>query len=140
MTFTMRDYHGHRQELLSSDHAGEWFDEQVESIMPTGTCGQVIWYGPTDGRDELRVDIDIDGDRAALTWLPDASHAVELEPGPTLTVLVSADGDLDVIPAHRARVSVATTRRAIMEYVATGKRPESTHWEEPHPAPRTPQR
>ena len=129
MTFVMRDYHGHCQPLADSDEAGEWFDEQTDSIMPNGRSGQVIWFGPFDGQPELRLDIDVETGRAALRWLAGGDHAIELDASETLTVMASADGDLVIIPARLARVSAQTARRAVIEYIATGVRPTGIVWE-----------
>jgi hypothetical protein len=128
MTFVMSDYHSHREDLAGPAEAGEWFDEQVASIMPHGGCGQVIRYGPADGPEMLRVDVDLDEQRAALRWVPDGSFAVEHDPVGPITVLESPDRGLVAVPAHLARVSVATARRAVVEYVATGQRPTGMEW------------
>lgn len=124
----MSDYHGHREELSGPADAGEWFDEQAWSIMGHGGSGQVILFGPQAGPVELRVDVDVEVGRAALRWIADETYAVELEPEGPITVLESADGGLVTVPAELARVSAATARRAVMEYVATGQRPTSVTW------------
>jgi hypothetical protein len=128
VTFVMIDYHGHSQELRDLDEAAEWFDEQAGSILATGGSGQAIWYGPTNAPAQLRVDIDIDVDRAALTWLPDGSSAQQLPAAEPILVLASADGQQDVIDAEHARVDVATARAAVLEYVTAGARPSSITW------------
>ncbi len=128
MTFVMTDYHGHSQELRDLAEAAEWFDEQTGSILATGGSGQVIWYGPTGAPAQLRVDIDIDVDRAALTWLPDGSSARQLPAAEPIVVLASADGDKEVIDAEHARVDVATARAAVLEYVTVGARPSNITW------------
>lgn len=85
VTLLLRDYHGHAFELADADadadteDAGRRFDEQVETIMPHGGCGQTLTIGTRDQPD-LRVDIDIDADRAAVRWLPDGSYAADREP------------------------------------------------------------
>jgi hypothetical protein len=66
MTFVMRDYHGHEEELRDPVEASEAFDDQASSIMPRGEPGQVLWFGPVDGPPAIRVDIDIDRGRAAM--------------------------------------------------------------------------
>ena len=124
----MRDYHGHGQELDGPAEAVRRFDEQADSIMSHGGSGQVIWFAPAGGPDALRIDVDVDVDRAALRWLADGSYAVELDPDMPLTVLESADGGLVTIPAELARVSVDTARRAVAEYVTTGQRPTCVEW------------
>lgn len=126
--FVMFDYHGHPVELSDPADAGEWFDEQAGSIMPHGGAGQVIWCGPADGPPELRIDVDIDVDRAALRWTADGAHGVEFGPVAPITVLESPDGGLVTVPAELVRVSAATARRAVVEYVATGRRPTCVDW------------
>ena len=76
--------------------------------------------------DVLRVDVD--AGRAALRWLPDGSYAVELDPDQPITVLQSPDLGPVTIPAHLARVSIATARRAIMHYVSTRQLPTGVRW------------
>ncbi|WP_239313173.1 Imm1 family immunity protein [Plantactinospora mayteni] len=124
----MWDFHGHRTDLSGPADAGERFDEQAESIMSYGGSGQVLWFGPADGSAELRVDVDIDVDRAALRWTTDGRYAVELEPGVPITVLESPDTGLVTVPGELARVTVATARRAVVEYVTAGRRPTSLTW------------
>jgi Immunity protein Imm1 len=133
MTVAMYDYHGHRIELSNEDGIQAAFAEQAETILPHGGSGQTIWLGPDNGDPILRVDIDIDVDRAALSWLPDGSHGVEQQPTEPITVLESADSGLITIPAELARVSAATTQRAVIEYVTTGQKPTCVRWE-PVPA------
>ncbi len=128
MTFVMCDYHGHVERLSDSNDAGALFDEQASSILPHGHCGQSIWFGPAEDPVVLRVDIDVDAGRAALRWLPDGAHAVELDPGDPISVLESADSGLVSIPASLVRVSAATARRVVIEYVATGTRPTGVRW------------
>jgi hypothetical protein len=130
MTAVLSDYHGHTYPLPDPEEAGKRFEWQADLIMPTGTPGQVIWIGTEDNRKILRVDIDTDEGRAALRWLPDGTHAVELEPGPAIETYATPDGGLDNIPGTLARVSPATARRAVAEFVATGKRPTCVSWDE----------
>ncbi|MEV7232222.1 Imm1 family immunity protein [Polymorphospora sp. NPDC051019] len=130
MTPQLRDYHGHPYELTDPEQAGRRFDEQIETIMPHGGCGQTITIGPPD-QPTLRIDIDIDADRAALRWLPDGSHATDLDPDTPITVYESPDTGLSDVPANLARLNTATTRQAVIEYVTTGTRPTSVTWEHP---------
>ncbi|SDM71624.1 Imm1 family immunity protein [Nonomuraea jiangxiensis] len=53
---------------------------------------------------------------------------IELEPGPPITVMWSEDARLVTLPGELARVSTATARRAVLEYVTTGKRPTCVEW------------
>jgi hypothetical protein len=128
MTVVMSDYHGHQQELTDPVDAVKRFDEQAGSIMPHGGSGQSIWFGTAEEPDVLRVDVDVDAGRAALRWLPDGSHAVELDPDRPITVLESPDLGLVTIPAGLARVSIATARTAIMQYVSTQQLPTGVQW------------
>lgn len=124
----MSDYHGHTQ-TLTTRNAAKLFEEQARAILPNGRSGQAIWIGTADDPEVLRVDIDIDAGRAALRWLPDGSHAAELEPGQTITVLENPDWGPVTIPAELARASAATTVTAIAEYAATGIRPTCLQWQ-----------
>ena len=128
MTVVMRDYHGHQEELRDPVDAGEWFDDQVSSIMPHGEPGQVLWFGPADGPPAIRVDIDIDRGRAAMRWIADGTYAIDLEPEVAITVMESTDGGLATVPASVARVRPETVRVAVIEYVTTGHRPTSVTW------------
>jgi hypothetical protein len=127
MTLLLRDYHGHPYELSSPEGAGRRFDEQIETIMPHGGCGQTITIGPAD-QPALRIDIDVDADRAAVRWLPDGSYAADLAPDTPITVYESPDTGLRDIPADLARLNTAATREAVIEYVATGRRPAGVAW------------
>jgi hypothetical protein len=133
LTLLLRDYHGHPYELTSVHDAGRRFDEQVETIMPHGGCGQTITVG-TDDQSVLRIDIDIDDDRAAVRWLPDGSYAADQEPDSPITVYESPDAGLVDVSADLARVTPAVARAVVVEYVATGQRPTNVHWsyEEQH--------
>lgn len=133
MTLLLRDYHGHAYELTGPEEAGRRFDEQIETIMPHGGCGQTLTIGTLD-QPVLRIDIDIDVDRAAVRWLPDGSYAAGLDPDTPITVYESPDTGLSEIPANLARVATAAARAAVVEYVATGQRPANVYWkhEEQH--------
>jgi hypothetical protein len=127
LTLLLHDYHGHPYELANDQDAGGRFDEQVETIMPHGGYGQTITIG-TDDQPALRIDIDIDADRAAVRWLPDGSYAADQEPDTPITVYESPDTGLVDISANLARVTPAVARATVMEYVATGQRPTNVHW------------
>jgi hypothetical protein len=128
MTFVMVDYHGHCEQLRDLAEAGEMFDDQAGSILPHGSPGQTIWFGPTDGAPVLRVDIDVDADLAALRWLPDGFHAVHWKPTAAITVLDSADGGLITIPADLACVDATTAKAAVLDYLTNGTRPSTVGW------------
>jgi hypothetical protein len=128
LTFVMVDYHGHRQALSGPDQAGELFAAQAEAILPHGGSGQTIWIGPADAPERLRIDVDIAVGRTAVRWIPDGVHAVDLGPGGPITVLASPDAGLTTVPPALARAGFAAARRAVAEYVATGRRPTCLTW------------
>jgi immunity protein Imm1 of predicted polymorphic toxin system len=115
-------------ELPDAAAVEEFFAERSTAIAPHGGRANAYWFAPVGADDELRLDIDFDAGRAALRWLPDQTHAVELNPTEPIVVLESSDHDLVTIPAALARVSVDTARRAVSEYVRTGQRPNCAHW------------
>jgi hypothetical protein len=128
-----------QQEPLSDPaEAGELFDEESERPNADARYGQSLYYGPVGAlglhkerrreEDDLRVDVDVEAGRAAVNWLADGSYAVELPPDGPLTVWYSADAAPIVVPAEKARVSIATARRLVREYVASGTRPSSIEW------------
>lgn len=86
------------------------------------------WFASGDGEAVLRADIDYDTGRAALRWLPDRMHAVELEPTVPIVVMASSDLPPVSVPAALARVSIDAAHRAIVEYVSTGQRPTNVQW------------
>lgn len=129
MTALLSDYYGHSYPLPDPEQAGVMFDDHATAIMPSGTPAQVIWIGNDADRRILRVDIDIDEGRAALRWLPDGTHAVELEPGPAIETYETQDGGRAYVPGTLARVSPSTARAAVAEFVATGQRPTCVFWE-----------
>ncbi|MFI0797039.1 Imm1 family immunity protein [Micromonospora rubida] len=135
MTLLLRDYHGHPYELTSPDEAGHRFDEQITTIMPHGECGQTLTVGTPD-QPVLRIDIDVDADRAAMRWLPDGSYAIDLDPDTSITVYESPDAGLHDIPADLARLNTTTARQAVIEYVTSGQRPTNVTWN--HEGPPTP--
>jgi hypothetical protein len=123
----LRDYHGHPYELTNAQEAGRRFDEQIETIMPHGGCGQTITIGTGD-QPALRIDIDVDADRAAVRWLPDGGHVADQEPDTPITVYESPDTGLVDIPADLARTTPAAARAAVVEYVITRQRPTNVNW------------
>ncbi|GLZ09664.1 hypothetical protein Acsp03_71300 [Actinomadura sp. NBRC 104412] len=148
----MIDHLAYVRELPGLEAAAEIFDEAVRSILPHGCSGQALWFcrsdegdpskvsldGYNNGGKGLRVEIDIDVDRAALTWLPDESIAVELPPGDPLRVMWFLDAPVITIPGTTVRTSAATARRAVIEYLATGHRPSTgITWIAPEPMPAT---
>ncbi|WP_018351942.1 Imm1 family immunity protein [Longispora albida] len=119
--------------LHGPDDAAQHFDIRSESLKPHGGTGMTIWLCPNldvDSADprsgaELRIDIDAQAGRAAVTWIPDGSHAVELSPAGPLEVL-ETEGPLVTIPAELAVVSVGTARQAAIAYITTGSKPALT--------------
>jgi hypothetical protein len=128
MTHFMIDHLAHRTRLVDPVEAGAVFDDAVQEILPHGGCGQTLWFGSGSAEPELRIDIDVEADRAAVTWLPDATVGVEREPGPPITVMTSLDEPLTAIPAQRARVGAVTARQLVIEYVTTGTKPNAVAW------------
>lgn len=130
MTAVMTDCFGDTVILPDAQEAAKLFEEQADLVMPTGTPGQVIWVGTEVDRKILRVDIDTAQGRAALRWLPDGTHAVELEPGSPIETYATSDGELAQVSGKLACVSPATAARAVAEFVATGCRPTCVSWEQ----------
>jgi hypothetical protein len=116
------------EELPDAAAVGDFFDERSTAIAPHGGRANAYWFAPAVADDVLRLDVDFDAGRAALRWLPDGTHAVELEAAESIVVLESSDYDVVTIPAVLARVSVDTARRAVTEYVRTGQRPTCVEW------------
>lgn len=114
--------------LPDTDAVEEFFARRAHRIAPNGRRANAYWIGPEGSDDMLRVDLDYDAGRAALRWLPDGSHAVELEPDEPIIVLESSDYPPVTIPATLARVSIDTAHQAVIAYVQTGKRPPSITW------------
>ncbi|MFY1700220.1 hypothetical protein ACN28G_00405 [Micromonospora sp. WMMA1923] len=127
MTLWLCDYHGHPYALSDPEEAGRRFDEQVRAVMPHGGRGQTLTVGPAV-QPVLRVDVDIDADRAAVRWLPDNSYATTPEPDTGITVYESADAGLVEIPTALVGLDTATARGLVMEYVATAQRPAGLSW------------
>lgn len=141
MTLVMTNIAAQQEPIAGPAEAGDLFDEEIERPNADARYGQSLYYGPVGAQglhkerlpeeDDLRVDIDVEANRAAVTWLADGSYAVELPPEGPLTVWHSTDAAPAAVPAEKARVSVATARRLVLEYAATGKRPSSIEWSSP---------
>lgn len=124
--------------LSDTDAVAAFVDKQALRIAPHGGRANAYWFAPASSdEDVLRLDLDYDTGRAALRWLPDGSHAVELRVAGPIVVLESSDYDVVTILAELARVSVETARRAVVEYIATGQRPTCVAWESGTPPVRT---
>jgi hypothetical protein len=119
----MTDINASEQTVTGAAEAGELFDYSIQRAAPYGGFGQSFWFGPAGGDDELRVDVDMEAGRASVSWLPDGRYAVELPAEAPLTVQWSVDAAPVEIPAELVRVSTATARRLVTDYVASGKRP-----------------
>lgn len=116
-------------DLPTVDEAVTFLDQRSMMISTHGGRAAAYWFAPTGVSDDmLRLDLDFDTGRAALRWLPDATHGVELEPAESIVVMESSDCPVVIIPAELARVSVATAKRAAIEYVTTGQRPTCVAW------------
>lgn len=116
-------------ELADAEAVAEFFTDRQSAWAPHGARANAYWFAPTgDNPHVLRLDIDYDNQRAALRWLPDATHAVELDTAGPIVVLETSDRDVVTIPAQLARVSVDTAHRAVAEYVTTGQKPTCVRW------------
>lgn len=116
-------------ELTDTGAVAEFFADRQSAWAPHGGRANAYWFAPAgDTTDVLRLDIDYDNQRAALRWLPDATHAIELDPAGPIVVLETSDRDVVTIPAELARVSVDTAHRAVAEYVTTGQKPTCVGW------------
>jgi hypothetical protein len=143
MTHVLIDYMAADEVVADVAQAAELFDRCVNNIVSDEGYGQTVWIGRADsGYDassrtlnvkvlDLRVDIDVEVGRAALTWQPDGSVGVEVEPGPPLQIMHSVDAATIVVPGTRARVTADTARRAVLEYVVTDERPTCVAWTVP---------
>ena len=115
--------------LPDVDAAVAFLDELPTIIFPHGGRAAAYWFAPAGVSDDvLRVDLDFDTGRAALRWLPDGTHGVELAPDGSIVVMESSDCPVVTVPADLARVSVDTATRAVVEYVTTGQRPTGVDW------------
>jgi hypothetical protein len=124
----MTDINASEQTIAGAAKAGELFDYSIQRAAPFGGFGQSFWFGPVGSDDELRVDIDMEVGRASVTWLPDGRYAVELPADQPLTVQWTVDDAPVEIPAELVRVSTATARRLVTDYVASGNRPAAIDW------------
>src|SRR4051812_21404304 len=85
MTWGLVDRPGPGRDVSDPQDAVGRFVDLAEAIMPPDGAGQTIHLCAGD-RSLLRIDIDVDAGRAALRWLPDGSHAVELDPAGPIEV------------------------------------------------------
>jgi hypothetical protein len=109
VTIVMTNIAFQQHHLSGPAEAGEVFDEAIGRPGPAGGYGQSLYYGPIghwgpfderpEEADDVRVDIDVDEGRAAVTWLADDSYAVELPPQGPLTVAVHP-GWVNVVDRH----------------------------------------
>jgi Immunity protein Imm1 len=121
-------YDIYEEKLANAEAAMQFLDKRSKRIAPHGRRANAYWFAPMDADDVLRLDLDYDTGRAALRWLPDGSHAVELDESEPIVVMESSDYNVVTISAELARVSVETARNAIAEYVTTGQRPTCVKW------------
>jgi hypothetical protein len=120
-------------DLRDPGAAGKFLDRQSTLISTHGARAASYWFAPVGADDDvLRLDIDYDNGRAALRWLPDGSHAVELDRVGPIVVMESSDLPVVTIPAELARVSVETAHRAVIEFITTGQRPAIVQWTKTH--------
>ncbi|WP_159104746.1 Imm1 family immunity protein [Plantactinospora sp. BB1] len=114
--------------LPDAEAVSAFFEKRAHRIAPHGRRANAYWIGPAGGEDVMRVDVDYDAGRAALRWLPDNSHGVELDPGAPIVVLESSEHPPVTIPGTLARVSIDLARAAVAAYIRTGQRPSSVAW------------
>lgn len=118
-----------REELADVSAAEAFLEQRPMRYAQHGGRANAYWFAPTgDDADVLRLDIDYDRGRAALRWLPDGTHAVELDATEPIVVLESSDYDVVTISAELARVSIDTAHHAVIEYIATGQKPTRVRW------------
>src|SRR5829696_5845031 len=88
------------EKLNGPDAARAFLDEQSTMIAPHGRRAQAFWFAPDTADDVVRLDIDYDAGRAALRWLPDGTHGIELDPADPIIVLETSDTPPATIPAE----------------------------------------
>lgn len=121
-----------REELADASATEAFLEQRPMRYAPHGGRANAYWFASAaDDTDVLRLDIDYDRGRAALRWLPDGTHAVELDAAEPIVVLESSDCDVVTIPAELARVSIDTAHRAVVEYIVTGQKPDIVRWAGP---------
>ncbi|WP_018351722.1 Imm1 family immunity protein [Longispora albida] len=96
-----------------------------------------FWVGPAQpgwdhnvspGTAELRLDVDYENQRAAVTWLADGTHVNEIDPPATPLVTLDPFTGQDTVPAQVATCSLTSAGVILAEYVATGTRPSAYPW------------
>ncbi|GIG63504.1 hypothetical protein Lfu02_78760 [Longispora fulva] len=124
----------------------EAIDVIVRRARRLNINGQFVftyWIGPvTDGWTEshlsrgtatMRIDVDYDRERAAMTWLPDGTHVAEVDPptdGPLLThdpLVEDGSGDIEV-DSSLATTTVGAAIYALAQHVDTGTKPTGVTW------------
>lgn len=126
MRYVLADINRATAILSDPDEAAAEFTSGVSTYV--GGAGQSVTFAPEGGADELRIDIHIDTDRAAVIWLPDGSYGVELPPTKPITVYWYIDAPPVHVPAEYARVSTVTATNVVRQYVTTGERPTCVTW------------
>lgn len=117
------------EEVLGDEGAvTAFFIRRAQRVAPHGRRANAYWFAPEGGQDMLRVDMDYDAGRAAVRWLPDGTHVVELEPADPLLVLESSDYPPVEISRELARVSTDTACQLAAAFVRTGDRPAAFAW------------
>jgi hypothetical protein len=116
-------------ELPTADDGALFLDQRAMMIAAHGRRAAAYWFAPADAEDDiLRLGLDFESNRAALRWLPDDTHGVELEPDDPIVVMECSDCPVVTIPDELAVVSVETAKRAVVEYLSTGQRPTCVSW------------
>jgi hypothetical protein len=118
-------------EVSKPGEAWKLMVDYMGTVFPHGRRAFAMFVGPSDADAMLRLDVDADAGRAAVTWLPDGS--VGAEPGVPachvpLSVCESSDREPVRISADRAIVTPGAALDALEEYVSTGRQPVRLAW------------
>ncbi|GIG63505.1 hypothetical protein Lfu02_78770 [Longispora fulva] len=118
----------------------ETLDSYQTRVNLDGRRAFTIWIGPVpaDWDDhqtvqradaQLRIELDHDQHRIAVTWLPDGTHVIDSEPTGEFTVVDPfQDAPAAVVPAERTVASLDAARRALAGYITTGTKPADMVW------------
>lgn len=120
------------EEVVSEpDEAWLFMIEFMGMIFPHGRRAFSLFAGPAETDSAMRIDMDADLGRAAITWLPDGSHGAEHDVPAShvaLNVYESPDTGSVAVPAELGRVTPGQALAALGEYVVTGARPTGLEW------------
>lgn len=120
------------EQITTAGEAQQLLDDFAGMEFYHGRHAFTLFAGRPDADPQLRLDVDADAGRAAVTWLPGGSSGVQPgvnAPEDDLVVCESSDRDPVVVPKGRARVTLRVARQALGEYVSTGHRPGALNWQ-----------